>query len=54
MSPDDSPDKEPKPTDVIKTLLELLLKDEEFKKSLGKRTTYFIAVSERTSRRYKC
>lgn len=36
---------DPKIGDVIKTLLELLLKDEEFKRSLGQRTTYFIIAT---------
>lgn len=43
MSNDD--DDNPKTTDVIKTLLELLTKDEEFKKTLGKRTAYFIIAT---------
>jgi hypothetical protein len=45
MPPDEPPDKDPKTGDVIKTLFELLLKDEEFKKSLGRRTVYFILAT---------
>lgn len=42
---DESPSQEPKTGDVVKTLFELLIKDEEFKKSLGRRTTYLILAT---------
>ena len=45
MPDNEPPDKDPKTTDIIKTLLELLTKDDEFKKSLGKRTTYLILAT---------
>jgi hypothetical protein len=42
---DDPPSQEPKTVDVVRTLFELLIKDEEFKKSLGRRTTYLILAT---------
>ncbi|MBI1923969.1 hypothetical protein HYR99_06935 [Candidatus Poribacteria bacterium] len=42
---DETPAREPKTSDVIKTLIELLLKDEEFKKSLGRHTTYLVLAT---------
>lgn len=41
----ESPSQEPKTGDVVRTLFELLIKDEEFKKSLGRRTTYLILAT---------
>jgi hypothetical protein len=42
---DEPAPKDPKTGDVIRTLFELLIKDEEFKRSLGRRTTYLILAT---------
>ncbi len=42
---DDSPNKESLTKEAIGTVVEMLLKDEEFKKSLGRRTSYLILAT---------
>lgn len=45
MPDNEDPENTPRTADVIKTLLELITKDDEFKKTLGTRTAYFIVAT---------